>query len=187
MALEAEANDLTTAACPICGRPAGPDRRYCDSCDFQAEPVNTLPVVVQGASRRAAFRKTGPEVRIFFAVFVLVAITTTMLGVGGPLAIPGLWESLGAVASETSETSWGEVKWVHVPSRVRSDRTTDSPIVGRLAPGDSVRVDFAGAGWYAVFPVAAQDRMETRAIGYVFGKLLKSSPPNELDPQGGDS
>ena len=52
--------------------------------------------------------------------------------------------------------------------------------VGRLEPGDSVRVDFAGAGWYAVFPTTASERNEETAIGYVYGKLLKKERPPDV-------
>lgn len=119
------------------------------------------------------------------AIFVLAAATTTLLGMGGPLAIPGLQESLGIEAADAGPVSWGEIRWVHVPSRVRADRSTDSEIVGRLQPGDSVRVDFAGAGWYAVFPAAATHRTEDLAIGYVFGRLLQPIPPEGEATAGG--
>jgi len=69
---------------------------------------------------------------------------------------------------------------VHVTSRVRSDRTTKSEVVARLEPGDSVRVDFAQAGWYAVFPAEASDRTEERAAGYVYGELLKEERPPDV-------
>jgi hypothetical protein len=135
---------------------------------------------VQLAANRAAFRNKSPEVRIFLAVFVIAAITTTVLGMGGPLAFPAIRESLGLVPADGSGTEqWGELRWVHVASRVRASRTTDSDIVGRLEPGDSVRVDFAGAGWYAVFPAEAGSRTENKAIGYVFGRLLKQERPRE--------
>ena len=185
MATTAEATDLSTAACTICGRPAAPGSRYCSTCDFQAKPVSADAAEAHGAQQRAAFRNRGPEIRIFFAVFVLAAMTTTVLGMGGPMNIPGLRESLGLepVESTASSVTWGEVRWVHVASRVRAGRSTDSQIVGRLQPGDSVRVDFAGAGWYAVFPVRAEKRAENMAIGYVFGRLLKDQPPN-LDVAG---
>jgi hypothetical protein len=168
---------LSTAECAICGRPVAADHRYCDTCDFQAEPAAAGSAGVHSASRGAAFRNKGPEIRIFFAVFLLAAVTTTVLGMGGPLAIPGLRDSLGLAPDSSSVAQWGELRWVHVASRIRGARSTDSPIIGRLQPGDSVRVDFAGAGWYAVFPATATKRVEDRAIGYVFGRLLKESPP----------
>lgn len=130
------------------------------------------------AAERAASRAGRAEVRIFLSVFVIAAITTTVLGMGGPLAFPAIRETLGLeVPEQTGSDSWGEIRWVHVASRVRAARSTDSDVVGTLAPGDSVRVDFAGAGWYAIFPSGAKDRQEAEAIGYVFGKLLKGSPP----------
>ncbi|MCK5489352.1 MAG: SH3 domain-containing protein [Gemmatimonadetes bacterium] len=106
---------------------------------------------------------------------MIAALTTTVLGMGGPLGFPALRESLGLV-EQTAQADWGELRWVHVTSRIRSARSTESQVVGRLEPGDSVRVDFAGAGWYAVFPLTASDRTEQSAIGYVYGELLKGDP-----------
>ena len=130
------------------------------------------------AKVRAASGNKFAEVRIFLGVFVVAAITTTVLGMGGPLGLSGLRESLGLVpVVEASNQDWGNIRWVHVTSRLRADRTTASEVIGRLEPGDSVRVDFAGAGWYAVFPTAAHERTEETALGYVFGRLLKNEPP----------
>ncbi len=121
------------------------------------------------------------EVRIFLGVFVVAAITTTVLGLGGTLGFSGIRQSLGLLPiEELRQADWGELRWVHVTSRVRSARTTESEVVARLEPGDSVRVDFAGAGWYAVFPAAAADRMEDTAVGYVFGELLKEERPPDV-------
>ena len=112
---------------------------------------------------------------------MIAAITTTVLGMGGPLGFPAIRESLGLEPiPEAVQADWGEVRWVHVTSRIRSQRSTDSKVVGRLQPGDSVRVDFAQAGWYAVFPAGAADRIEDTAIGYVYGKLLKKDPPPDV-------
>ena len=112
---------------------------------------------------------------------MIAALTTTVLGMGGPLGFPALRASLGlAPLEDVLQQDWGELRWVHVTSRVRSDRSTKSLVVGRLAPGDSVRVDFAGAGWYAVFPASASDRVEQSAIGYVYGELLKGDPPPDV-------
>ncbi len=169
---------MNTAACPICGRPVKPDRRYCETCDFQSRPETVAGSGRQVAANRAASGNGGSEVRIFLGIFVVAAITTTVLGMGGPLAIPALRETLGfEVAARGSSDGWAEIRWVHVASRVRAERTTASEVVGRLQPGDSVRVDFAGSGWYAVFPAGSNAKREEQAIGYVFGKLLKESPP----------
>lgn len=166
---------MSTAACPICGRPAAPDRRYCETCDFQARPARVDGDPVHVARVRAASGNKFAEVRIFLGVFMIAALTTTVLGMGGPLGFPALRESLGLV-EQVAQADWGELRWVHVTSRIRSARSTESQVVGRLEPGDSVRVDFAGAGWYAVFPLTASDRTEQSAIGYVYGELLKGDP-----------
>jgi len=170
---------LSTAACPICGRPAAPDNRYCETCDFQARPTAARGDSGHVARTRAASGNKSAEVRIFLGVFMLAALTTTVLGMGGPLGFPALRESLG-LAEVGVQSDWGELRWVHVTSRIRSDRSTQSQIVGRLEPGDSVRVEFAEAGWYAVFPVTAATRVEQTAIGYVYGELLKGEPPPDV-------
>jgi hypothetical protein len=132
---------------------------------------------VHVARVRAASGNKFAEVRIFLGIFMIAALTTTVLGMGGPLGFPALRESLGLVPiDQASQNDWGDLRWVHVTSRIRGARSTESEVVGRLEPGDSVRVDFADAGWYAVFPVAALDRVEETAIGYVYGNLLKDDP-----------
>jgi len=172
---------LSTAVCFICGRPTAPDRRYCETCDFQARPQKADGDPVHVARLRAASRNKFAEVRIFLGVFMVAAITTTVLGMGGSLGFSGIRESLGLVpAEEMTQADWGELRWVHVVSRVRSARTTESEVVTRLEPGDSVRVDFAQAGWYAVFPVEAAERLEETAVGYVYGKLLKTEPAPDV-------
>jgi hypothetical protein len=137
---------------------------------------------VHVAKVRAASRNRFAEVRIFLGVFMIAAITTTVLGMGGPLGFPAIRESLGLEPiAEAAQADWGEVRWVHVTSRIRSERSTDGQVVGRLQPGDSVRVDFAQAGWYAVFPAGTANRVEEAAIGYVYGKLLKKDPPPDVE------
>ncbi len=136
---------------------------------------------MQVARDRAASGNRFAEVRIFLGVFVVAAITTTALGLGSTMGIDGVRASLGLVPVEQlAAADWGEVRWVYVTSRVRADRSTKSEVVGRLKPGTSVRVDFAGDGWYAVFPETAMVRSESHAIGYVYGELLKKDPPPDV-------
>jgi hypothetical protein len=136
---------------------------------------------VHVARVRAASGNRFAEVRIFLGVFVIAALTTTVLGMGGPLGFPALRESLGLTTADSSaQANWGEVRWVHVTSRIRASRDTKSPVIGRLEPGDSVRADFVQAGWYAVFPASANERIEETAIGYVYGDLLKTDPPPDV-------
>lgn len=115
---------------------------------------------------------------------MIAAITTTILGMGGTMGFTGIRQSLGLVPMEEirQAAEWGELRWIHVTSRVRSSRSTESEIVARLEPGDSVRVDFAGAGWYAVFPPTASERTEDAAVGYVYGTLLKEERPDVTVP-----
>jgi Bacterial SH3 domain len=136
---------------------------------------------VHVAKHRAASGTRFAEVRIFLGVFMIAAITTTVLGMGGPLGIPGLRESLGLEPlADSAQVEWGEIRWVHAVSRIRAARSTKSAVVGRLEPGDSVRVDYAQAGWYAVFPPQAAVHGESAAVGYVFGDLLKKEPPPDV-------
>lgn len=172
---------LSTAACPICGRAAAPDRRYCETCDFQTAAANAAADPVHVARVRGAEGNKFAEVRIFLGVFMIAAITTTVLGMGGPLGFPALRESLGLVPADSAyQADWGELRWVHVTSRIRAARSTESPVVGRLEPGDSVRVDFGQADWYAVFAASEYERSEQKAIGYVYGSLLKEEPPPNI-------
>jgi len=173
---------LSTAACAICGRPTAADRRYCETCDFQASPAAGPGDPVHVARVRAASGNRFAEVRIFLGVFMIAALTTTVVGMGGPLGFPALRESLGLVpADSTGQADWGELRWVYVTSRIRASRSTESSVVGRLAPGDSVKADFPEAGWYAVFPTSASTRAEDTALGYVHADLLKSDRPPEVN------
>jgi hypothetical protein len=111
---------------------------------------------VQDAKVRASFGNRFAEVRIFLGVFIVAAITTTVLGMGGTLGFTGIRQTLGLVpVAEVRQIDWGELRC-------------------------SVRVDFAQSGWYAVFPAAASDRVEKAAVGYVYEKLLKEERPPDV-------
>lgn len=137
---------------------------------------------MQVAKVRAASGNRFAEVRIFLGVFVVAAITTTVLGMGGPLAFPALRASLGLepLAETVQQVDWGEIRWVYVTSRIRAQRTTDSQVVGRLKPGESVRVAYSDDGWYAVYPMSATEQDEASALGYVYGDLLQKDPPPDV-------
>jgi hypothetical protein len=123
------------------------------------------------SSRRAA-------VSLFFVVFFLTALVVTFIGLSASsgFSFPSL-SLAGADAQPGTAELWGEVRFTHGVVRIRADRSTDSAILGKLMPGDSVRADFAQAGWLAVFPVDAAIRDTKKALGYVYAPLLKERPP----------
>jgi hypothetical protein len=59
---------------------------------------------------------------------------------------------------------------------VRAGRSTDFPVALQLAPGDVVKAAFPKDGWYAVFGADTPVLEESRALGYVLGRLLLPVP-----------
>jgi hypothetical protein len=45
-------------------------------------------------------------------------------------------------------------------------------VVGRLAVGDTVRVEPVADGWFRVYETRAVPRPEAKPLGFVFGNLL---------------
>ena len=84
----------------------------------------------------------------------------------------------GALSAQTRcvAGSWGVLRYVHGAVNVRAGRRTATTIRLQLAAGQCVRADFLEGGWYAVFPIDATERDETKALGYVLATLLKTSP-----------
>ncbi len=168
---------MSTSACPICGRPAAPNHRYCTDCDFQARQTVAGPAL-QAAGGSTVRR--GGEMRLFLFVFFLTVLVTVLLGMNAAkgLSFPAM---LGLADPEAAAAvDWGEIRFVHTATRIRAGRTTESAIIGRLAPGDSIRADFAEGGWLAVFPANAAARDVKQALGYVYAPLLKARHPGAV-------
>jgi uncharacterized protein YgiM (DUF1202 family) len=70
-------------------------------------------------------------------------------------------------SSLTLAREWGEIKYVHSKTNIRSGRSQSSAIVGQLEAGQKVKVDFLENGWYAIFAVDKASRFESDALGYV--------------------
>jgi len=60
---------------------------------------------------------------------------------------------------------------------IRAKRISKSAIVGRLEPGQKVKVNFLKNNWYAVFKLDESRGDESSALGYVYAPLLALSPP----------
>lgn len=78
---------------------------------------------------------------------------------------------LGEVTVPTAET-WGEIRIARTASNIRAQANTSSDVVGKLASGDTVRVEPASDGWFRVYDAAPVPRPEARPLGFVFGNLL---------------
>ena len=122
--------------------------------------------------------------RLFVAAFLVTALAATVVGTAGTggallssLPTGDFLSGGGAEAPAVAPEPWGEVRYVHGQINVRADRTTRSPILVKLSPGDSVRVDEAREDWYAVFPPDADEYHAGNLLGYVYAPLLKRSPP----------
>lgn len=169
---------MATPACAICGKPAAPNHRYCTDCDFQARPSSPAAVAAGGVQVPVASRRGG-ELGLFLMVFIFTGLVATIIGLTAArgLSFPALRFGEG-VEQAPAVPTWGEVRFVHVATRIRADRSTEAAVIGRLLPGDSVRTDFAQNGWLAVFPADAATRDAKQAMGYVYASLLKERPPS---------
>ena len=56
---------------------------------------------------------------------------------------------------------------------VKAKRGSDSPVVGKIYPGNRVRGDFFKDGWYAVFGLQDTERSEKAAMGYVSASFVR--------------
>jgi hypothetical protein len=172
---------LSDSSCKICGGPAPSGQRYCNGCDFQARPDGTPRASSPRASDPARGRERG-SLSVFLLVFLLASGGTVGMGLTASegFSLPAIRATLGLDGPDVTgavRAKWGEVRFVHKPTRIRAGPGTDTPVVGSLMPGDSVRADLIHDGWYAVFPTDAADPQSANAIGYVYAPLLKSSPP----------
>lgn len=68
---------------------------------------------------------------------------------------------------------WGKLVTPLKVVKIRTQRSTESKLVGKLYPGNRVIADFPKNGWYAVFDINETIREESRAMGYAYGPLLK--------------
>lgn len=107
-----------------------------------------------------------PLILLFFFV---AAFGTVMLGMAAPDVLP----MFGALPGFDEPEPWGEVRYARTTSRIRSAATTASEIVGKLAPGDSVRVEPTTDGWFTVYLPEVTGTEEATPIGFVYGKLLE--------------
>lgn len=123
-----------------------------------------------------------PLVLLFF---VLSTFGTVMAGIFAPSALS--LPLLGDVALPAAN-SWGEVRIARVTSNIRSQASTSSPVVGKLAVGDSVRVEPVAGGWFKVYETGPVPRIDAKPLGFVFGNLLESAEARPLPGSGvGDS
>ena len=76
------------------------------------------------------------------------------------------------------ETRWGSLMTSEGTVNIRSGRTTDSTVVGKINPGQRIKVDFLRSGWYAVFSINEDIRDEKLAVGYAYAPLLKPAGGN---------
>ena len=113
---------------------------------------------------------------------MIAALTTTVLGMGGPMGFPALRESLGLTSADSCRAGGlgrASLGARHFPNpglpQIRTARWSGAcslvTACGPISPQ---------AGWYAVFPASASSRAEETAIGYVYGDLLKPDRPPEV-------
>lgn len=174
---------MSDSSCKICGGPAPSGQRYCSGCDFQAAPAQASRESSKQAGAPPRERERG-ALSVFLLVFLLASGGTVGMGLSASdgFSLPAIRQTLGldrpsSESSGAGAPAWGELRFVHTATRIRAGRGTDTPMVGSLMPGDSVRAERAEDDWYAIFPADATNERPEKPIGYVYAPLLKSSPP----------
>jgi len=71
--------------------------------------------------------------------------------------------------------SWGQILSIKEKTNIRSERSINSRIKGKLEPGQKVKADFLKDDWYAVFDLKETQRDEAKAMGYVYAPRLTES------------
>lgn len=166
---------LSNHACPICGKEAATGNRYCAECDYEGSNATTTS---SGTVPRRAPRRSTGSVPLVLLLFVVSAFGTVLTGVFAPnaLSIP-LMRSTGI----ESTTEWGELRIARMGSRIRDQASTRSEVVGKLAIGDSVRVEPVSNGWFRVYSAALVPRATARPLGFVYGTLLDPTTPSVVN------
>jgi len=67
----------------------------------------------------------------------------------------------------------GTIKQADQTINIRSSRSKTAKIIGKLRPGNRIKVNFLINNWYAVFSLNQSAANETQAMGYVFAPFLK--------------
>lgn len=161
---------LASHNCPLCGNEAAAGNRYCRECDAAGE----YTVSKASERRRASAPARGGNVPLVLLFFVVSAFGTVMGGIFAPsaLSIP----LLTGTATQAVTPEWGELRAARVTARIRVGASTASKPVGKLAIGDTVRVEPIPGGWFRVFDAALVPRLRAKPLGYVYGTLLAPAP-----------
>jgi hypothetical protein len=166
MRVSSEDTILATHNCPLCGNEAAAGNRYCRECDVSGEYTASRA----SERRRTAAPPRAGNVPLVLLFFVVSAFGTVMAGVFAPsaLSIP----LLTGTATPAATREWGVVRVTRVTARIRVGASTGSKAVGKLAIGDSVRVEPIPGGWYRVFEAPLVPRLKAKPLGFVYGTLL---------------
>jgi hypothetical protein len=76
----------------------------------------------------------------------------------------------------SSGQEWGKIMSAPAKTNIRANRSIQARITGQLQAGDQIRADFLEDGWYAVFALDQQERLEAKARGYVYASRLAAVP-----------
>lgn len=164
-----ENKHLGTNACPLCGNGTPKGHRYCTDCD----EAGSYAAGESGSARRSApVVRRGSNVPLILLFFVVSAFGTVLAGFFAPSALS--FPLLGEVTIPTVD-AWGEVRIARTTSNIRAQANTSSDVVGKLAGGDTVRVEPASDGWFRVYDIHPVPRDEAKPLGFVFGNLLVST------------
>lgn len=160
---------LGTQSCPLCGNETPKGHRYCTDCDEAGSYASSEP---SGRRSSAPAVRRGSNVPLVLLFFVVSAFGTVMAGFFAPSALS--LPLLGEVTVPNAD-SWGEIRIARTGSNIRARANTSSDVVGKLATGDTVRVEPASDGWFRVYDRQPVPRPEAKPLGFVFGNLLVST------------
>jgi hypothetical protein len=116
--------------------------------------------------------RRGSSVPLILLFFVVSAFGTVLAGFFAPSALS--LPLLGEVAIPAAD-SWGEIRIVRTTSNIRAHANTSSEVIGKLAAGDTVRVEPVSDGWFRVYDARPVPRPDAKPLGFVFGSLLVST------------
>lgn len=98
------------------------------------------------------------------------------------LILPLLALALLLLAAPQAPAQDGALMQAKTAAKLRQERSTESPVVGRLEPGQQVRAGFAADNWLAVFPPDGPADDESARLGYVYAPLLAPVGPAPEQP-----
>lgn len=91
-----------------------------------------------------------------------------------------LFLTLVVICLSISAQEWGMIRYAKSNVNIRSKRSTNSKVIGKLSKGEEVKVDFLQDNWFAVFKPNENIRDQSRSMGFVYSPLLLPNKPSDF-------